>query len=81
MVCRTTTFDIADILFARSSITRRTVDQLTDTLGYDPVGWGLPYGNLVAKDTAKPLMEHAVQALLILLDYGHPIKLPGSGED
>ena len=44
--------------------------------GYDPVGWGLPYGNFVATDTAKPLMESAIQALIILLDYGHPIKPP-----
>ena len=29
--------------------------------GYDPVGWGLPYGSFVATDTAKPLMESAVQ--------------------
>lgn len=45
-------------------------------LGYDPVGWGLPYGNLVATDTAKQLMEVAVQVLIILLDYGHPLQLP-----
>lgn len=44
--------------------------------GYDPIGWGLPYSNLVATDTAKQLMEVAVQALIILLDYGHPLKLP-----
>lgn len=42
-------------------------------LGYDPIGWGVPYGNLMASDTAKLLMETAVQALLILLDYGNPI--------
>lgn len=44
-------------------------------LGYDPVGWGMPYGNLVATDTAKTLMESAIQALVVLLDYGHPIEL------
>ena len=44
--------------------------------GYDPVGWGLPYGNLVTQDTAKPLMESAIQVLVILLDYGHPIQPP-----
>lgn len=43
-------------------------------LGYDPVGWGLPYGNLIATDTAKMLMESAIQTLIILLDYGHPIR-------
>lgn len=43
-------------------------------LGYDPVGWGLPYGNLISTDTAKLVMETAVQALIVLLDYGHPIR-------
>ena len=46
-------------------------------LGYDPVGWGMPYGNLMATDTAKSLMESAVQALVVLLDYGLPIEPPG----
>ena len=34
----------------------------------------MPYGNLVATDTAKLVMESAVHALIILLDYGHPIR-------
>jgi len=62
---------------------------MNTVLGYDPVGWGMPYGNLVSTDTAKPLMEAAVQALIVLLDYGHPIRPPhlngnggvGSGAD
>jgi hypothetical protein len=37
---------------------------LNTALGYDPVGWG--YLSLSA-DTAKPLMESAVQCLIILL--------------
>ena len=28
-------------------------------------------------DTAKPLMEISIHALLILLDYGNPIAIPG----
>jgi hypothetical protein len=52
---------------------------LNVVLGYDPVGWGMPYGNLVANDTAKTLMESAVQALVVLLDYGHPIELVEGG--
>ena len=47
-------------------------------LGYDPIGWGLPYGNLVSTDTAKIVMESAVHTLIILLDYGHPISTPES---
>jgi hypothetical protein len=34
----------------------------------------MPYGNLVTTDTAKSLMETSIQALVILLDYGHPIE-------
>jgi hypothetical protein len=49
---------------------------MNTVLGYDPVGWGLPYGNLVSTDTAKQLMEVAIQVLIILLDYGYPIKPP-----
>lgn len=44
-------------------------------LGYDPIGWGLPYGNLLATDTAKIVMESSIHALIILLDYGYPISL------
>ena len=44
------------------------------SVGYDPVGWGLPYGNLVSTDTAKELMETSIQLLIILLDYGYPIQ-------
>jgi len=43
-------------------------------LGYDPIGYGIPYGNVFAADTAKELMESSVQALIILLDYGLPIR-------
>lgn len=49
---------------------------LNTVLGYDPVGWGVPYSNLVSTDTAKLVMEASVQALVILLDYGHPISPP-----
>lgn len=46
---------------------------LNVVLGYDPVGWGVPYGGALTTDTARPLMEVAVQVLIILLDYGLPI--------
>lgn len=41
----------------------------------------MPYGNLVATDTAKQLMEMAVQVLIILLDYGYPIKPPATSTE
>lgn len=47
---------------------------LNTVLGYDPVGWGLPYGGALSADSARPLMEVAVQVLIILLDYGLPIR-------
>lgn len=55
---------------------------INTVLGYDPVGWGIPYGNMLATDTAKLLMETAVHALMILLDFGHPVSHttpPGPG--
>ena len=42
-------------------------------LGYDPVGYGLPYGKQFSSDSAFSLMEVSIQALIILLDFGHPI--------
>jgi hypothetical protein len=53
---------------------------MNTVLGYDPVGWGLPYGNVVATDTAKLLMESSVQVLITLLDYGYPVR-PSEGRD
>lgn len=38
---------------------------MNTVLGYDPVGWGLPYGNMIATDTAKLVMESAVQVTLL----------------
>lgn len=38
----------------------------------------MPYGNLVATDSAKLVMESAVHVLIILLDYGHPIRIDES---
>lgn len=49
--------------------------------GYDPVGWGLPYGSFYVTDTAKLVMESAIQALVILLDYGHPIRRDATDEN
>lgn len=47
-------------------------------LGYDPIGYGVPYGKLAGDDTAFALMEVAIQALVVLLDFGHPICPLGS---
>ena len=47
---------------------------LNVVLGYDPIGWGVPYGGVFSTDTAKPLMEVAAQVLIVLLDFGFPIR-------
>ncbi len=46
---------------------------ITCNVGYNPVGWGVPYSNLVTVDSTQILMETSIQVLLILLDYGYPI--------
>ena len=53
---------------------------MNTVLGYDPVGWGLPYSGLISADTARPLMETAAQVLVVLLDYGHPIRVDPAEE-
>ena len=45
---------------------------LNVTLGFDPVGFGLPYGNTFVSNAPAALMEHAAQVLIVLLDYGPP---------
>lgn len=47
---------------------------INTVLGYDPVGWGVPYTNLLAADTSKLLMETSAQVLITLLDYGYPVR-------
>jgi hypothetical protein len=47
---------------------------LNSVLGYDPIGYMLPYGNLVSTDTARNVMESSLQVLIVLLDYGHIIQ-------
>ena len=32
-------------------------------LGYDPVGWGVPYGGVFSTDTAKGVMELSAQVI------------------
>ena len=37
--------------------------------GYDPVGWGIPYGAVFAGETHETCVQLCVQALLVLLDF------------
>jgi hypothetical protein len=47
-------------------------------LGYDPIGYGVPYGKQFTTDSAFSLMEAAAQAIIVLLDFGRPIAPPAS---
>ena len=41
-------------------------------IGYDPIGWGLPFTSYVTRDTAKGLLQVSLDTLLVLLNYGLP---------
>lgn len=43
---------------------------MNTVLGYDPVGWGLPFSSYISKDTVKELMESSIDVLLVFLNYG-----------
>lgn len=36
---------------------------------YDPVGIGLPYNHLIFADSREPLVEAAIQVLIVVLDH------------
>jgi hypothetical protein len=36
---------------------------------YDPVGIGLPYNHLIFADSREPLVESALQVLIVVLDH------------
>lgn len=43
---------------------------LNTILGYDPVGWSVPFASYVTRDTAKQLLDVSIDALLVLLNFG-----------
>lgn len=42
---------------------------LNTVCAYDPVGLGVPYNHLLFNDTMEPLMEAALQILIVTLDH------------
>lgn len=42
---------------------------LNTVCAYDPVGLGLPYNHLLFSDTAEPLVDTALQILIVTLDH------------
>jgi len=47
-------------------------------LGYDPVGWGIPYNYLLSADIHEPLAELSLQVLIALLTCGSSENLFGN---
>ena len=48
---------------------------------YDPVGLGLPYNHLLFSDCREPLVEAALQLLIVTLDWDSSSQLNSSSED
>lgn len=42
---------------------------LNTVFAYDPVGLGLPYNHLIFNDSLEPLVEVALQILIVALDH------------
>ena len=42
---------------------------LNTVCSYDPVGYGVPYNHLMFHDAREPLVEIAVQLLIVVLDH------------
>jgi len=42
---------------------------LNTVSAYDPVGLGVPYNHLLFSDSAEPLVETALQVLIVTLDH------------
>lgn len=42
---------------------------LNTVCAYDPVGYGIPYNHLLFSDYREPLVEEAVQVLIVTLDH------------
>ncbi|CAM9796129.1 unnamed protein product, partial [Discosporangium mesarthrocarpum] len=46
------------------------VSLLSCVAGYDPIGWGVPYGSIFSSDLPVRQLDMAVQLLVVLLDSG-----------
>lgn len=42
---------------------------LNTVCAYDPVGLGVPYNHLIFNDSLEPLVEVALQILIVTLDH------------
>lgn len=68
------------IQYFTSTENRHALPMFTSLLNivcsYDPVGLGLPYNHLLFQDTSEPLVDAALQILIVTLD--HDTSQPGS---
>eukprot|EP01127_Copromyxa_protea_P004413 TRINITY_DN14278_c0_g1_i1.p1 TRINITY_DN14278_c0_g1~~TRINITY_DN14278_c0_g1_i1.p1 ORF type:complete len:860 (-),score=148.09 TRINITY_DN14278_c0_g1_i1:1-2259(-) len=52
---------------------------LQSIVGYDPIGWGVPYNHVLFYDVKEKLMERSLHLLCLLLDYTkNELKLPAT---
>jgi hypothetical protein len=54
---------------------------LNTVCAYDPVGLGVPYNHLIFNDSLEPLVEAALQILIVTLDHDTSSSTPSEGED
>lgn len=54
---------------------------LNTVAAYDPVGLGVPYNHLIFNDSLEPLVEAALQILIVTLDHDTSSSTPSGGED
>lgn len=61
------------ILYLTSAENRHALPMFTSLLNtvcaYDPVGLGVPYNHLLFSDSLEPLVEAALQILIVTLDH------------
>ncbi|XP_023012115.1 protein HID1 [Leptinotarsa decemlineata] len=73
------------ILHLTSAENRHALPMFTSLLNtvcaYDPVGLGVPYNHLLFNDSLEPLVESALQILIVTLDHDTSSSTPAESED
>ncbi|KAG5890768.1 hypothetical protein JTB14_016505 [Gonioctena quinquepunctata] len=73
------------ILHLTSAENRHALPMFTSLLNtvcaYDPVGLGVPYNHLLFNDSLEPLVEAALQILIVTLDHDTSSSTPAESED
>ncbi|CAH0564929.1 unnamed protein product [Brassicogethes aeneus] len=73
------------ILHLTSAENRHALPMFTSLINtlcaYDPVGLGVPYNHLLFNDSLEPLVEAALQILIVTLDHDTSSSTPHEGDD